>query len=127
MTSGRKTFAEDLSPQGPIVAFDVAVEFVRDQTQVLSRAIGAVDFFGAWMAADGLRTALSFAAKLAATTGLPPHAEAMQRLEDARAVADSMLALAPGPTPDTITGVASTPAEGVNCAGDAGATPGAVE
>ena len=107
MTSGRKTFAEDLSPQGPIVAFDVALESVRDDTRALSRAVGAVDFFGAWLAANGLRKALSFAAALAATAHLPPRADAMQRLADTKAVAESMLALAPAPTQELIAAATS--------------------
>lgn len=37
MTSGRTSFAEDLSPQGPIVAFDMALESVRDHKGVVTR------------------------------------------------------------------------------------------
>ena len=107
MTSGRKTFAEDLSPQGPIVPFDVALEAVRVRTTVLSRAIGAVDFFGAWSAADELRKTIAFAARLATMTGLPASAGAIRRLEEVRAVAESMLALAPDPSAQTVAGATS--------------------
>ena len=108
MSSGRTTFVEDLSPQGPIVAFDMALESVRDQTRALSRAIGAVDFFGAWSAADALKKTVAFAARLATMTGLPTNAEAMRRLDDVRVVAESMLALAPDPSPEAIAGATST-------------------
>jgi hypothetical protein len=102
------SFAEDLSPQGPIVAFDMALESVRDQTRALSRAIGAVDFFGAWSAADALKKMVAFAARLATMAGLPTNAEAMRQLEDVKLVAESMLALAPDPSPEVIAGATST-------------------
>jgi hypothetical protein len=108
VTSERKTFAEDLSPQGPIVAFDVALESIRNQTRMLSRALGAADFFGAWLAAGDLKKASAFAARLATATGLPRCAEAIRQLDDVMAVADSMLALAPDPSPETIAAATST-------------------
>ena len=96
-TSDRTSFVEDLSPQGPIVAFDVALEAVRDETTALSRAIGAVNFTRALIAGAVLRRALAYAARLAAATGLPASAEAMRRLDEVRAVAEPMLELAPAP------------------------------
>lgn len=77
-------------------------------TRALSRAIGAVDFFGAWSAADALKKAIAFAARLATMTGLPTNAEAMRQVDDVRAVAGSMLALAPDPSPEAIAGATST-------------------
>ena len=96
-TSDRTSFVEDLSPQGPIVALDVALEVVRNETAALSRAIGAVNFPRALIAGAVLRRALAYAARLAAATGLPANAEAMRRLDEVRAVAEPMLKLAPAP------------------------------
>jgi hypothetical protein len=90
----RTTFVEDLSPQGPIVAFDAALETVRRSTRALSRAL-AVDFPGVGQAADALKDALAFAASIADVTSLPASGEAKRQLADVRVVAESVLSLAP--------------------------------
>ena len=99
--SPRATFVEDLSPQGPIVAFDVALETVRVSTRALSRAL-AEDCFSAGKAADLLRRALAVAASTATAMGLPASAEAASQLAAVRVIAESMLALAPAPKVDVI-------------------------
>jgi len=95
--SSRTTFVEDLSPQGPLVAFDVALETVRQATRALSGAL-AVNFFRAGEAADVLRRALALATSAATVMGLSPNGEAARQLADVRAIAESMLTLAPGPS-----------------------------
>jgi hypothetical protein len=93
----RTTFVEDLSPQGPLVAFDVALGTVRQGTRALSRAL-AVDFLGAGEAADALNRALAFATRAATVMGLSANGEAARQLADVQAIAESILALAPGPS-----------------------------
>jgi hypothetical protein len=93
----RTTFVEDLSPQGPLVAFDSALETVREKTRALSRAL-AVDFFGAREAADALSCALVFAMRAAAVMRLSAYCEAARQFAGMRNVAETMLALAPGPS-----------------------------
>ena len=76
------------------MAFDVALETVRQRTRALSRAL-AVDFFRAGEAADALNRALAFATSAATVMGLSANGEAARQLADARAIAESVLALAP--------------------------------
>jgi hypothetical protein len=86
-----------MSPQGPTVAFDLLLEAVRERTRALSRAI-ALDFFGAGDVANALKRALAYATRAVTVMGLSPDGEAARRLADVRAIAESVLALAPGPS-----------------------------
>jgi hypothetical protein len=79
-----------------MVAFDLLLEAVRWRTRALSRAI-ALDFFGAGDVANGLNRALAYATTAVTVMGLSPDGEAARRLADVRAIAESVLVLAPRP------------------------------
>jgi hypothetical protein len=91
------------------VAFDGVLHAVRRRTLELTCAIGGVRYLAAWLEACELERLIERAAHAAAA--IPEAAEradAMRRLNEVRAVAASMLALAPAPSPAAIRQARST-------------------
>lgn len=88
----RTSFVEDLSPQGPIVALDGALEAARRSVGTLCRAI-ALGLPIAGRAADALKEALAFAVRVG--TRLPASDESARQLAEIREVAERALSCAP--------------------------------
>jgi hypothetical protein len=80
-----------------MVAFDLVLEAVRERTRVLSLAI-ALDFLEAGEVANALKRALAYATRALTVMGLSSDGEAARRLADVRAIAESILTLAPSPS-----------------------------
>ena len=84
-------------PRPDGVSFDDAVQVVRRWLMSLISAIGATDYFDAWLAVVQLRVALDRAERLAEVELMSSESRlfASRRLSDIRSIATPMLALAP--------------------------------
>jgi len=81
-------------------SFDDAMQAALRWSMSLISAIGAIDYFDAWLAATQLRVALDQAERLAGLGLMSCESRlfASRRLNDMRSIATPMLALAPTPS-----------------------------
>lgn len=89
-----------IQPRPNDVSFDEVVQVARRWLMSLISAIGATDYFDAWLAAVQLREALDRAERLAGTGLMSSESKLLAscRLNGIRSIATPMLALAPTPS-----------------------------
>ncbi len=95
---GKQSLAQSVSPQDADVELWIALEFARQRAVQLERAIGAVDFCGAWCTATLLWNALARVEKLMPAA----NPDTLEQVRAVRTIADPLLALAPAPSPMAI-------------------------